>query len=104
MAEGRRRVKERFGIELEPEVQALGPVEFPADWSRRDDRRASGRGPAPGEADRGARLAALALLGGAWVWLRDSSLVAVKRVTRDRRVGSGRRPDPLGARRWRRGT
>ena len=35
MAEGRRRVKERFGIELEPEVQALGPVEFPADWSRR---------------------------------------------------------------------
>jgi UDP-N-acetylenolpyruvoylglucosamine reductase len=35
MAEGRRRVKERFGIELEPEVQSLGPVEFPADWSRR---------------------------------------------------------------------
>jgi UDP-N-acetylenolpyruvoylglucosamine reductase len=34
MAEGRRRVKERFGIELEPEVQALGPVEFPAEWSR----------------------------------------------------------------------
>lgn len=34
MAEGRRRVKERFGVELEPEVQALGPVEFPADWGR----------------------------------------------------------------------
>ena len=34
MAEGRRRVKERFGIELEPEVQALGPVAFPADWNR----------------------------------------------------------------------
>jgi len=32
MAEGRRRVKERFGIELEPEVQALGPVAFPSDW------------------------------------------------------------------------
>ncbi len=32
MAEGRRRVKERFGIELEPEVQSLGPVQFPADW------------------------------------------------------------------------
>lgn len=32
MAEGRRRVRERFGVELEPEVQALGPVEFPADW------------------------------------------------------------------------
>ena len=35
MAEGRRRVKEQFGVELEPEVQALGRVEFPADWSRR---------------------------------------------------------------------
>src|ERR1700759_136868 len=34
MAEGRRRVKERFGVELEPEVQALGPVSFPADWTR----------------------------------------------------------------------
>ncbi|MEO6857300.1 MAG: UDP-N-acetylmuramate dehydrogenase [Solirubrobacteraceae bacterium] len=34
MAEGRRRVKERFGLELEPEVQALGPVAFPEDWSR----------------------------------------------------------------------
>jgi UDP-N-acetylenolpyruvoylglucosamine reductase len=34
MAEGRRRVKERFGIELEPEVQALGPVSLPSDWAR----------------------------------------------------------------------
>jgi UDP-N-acetylenolpyruvoylglucosamine reductase len=34
MAEGRRRVKERFGVELEPEVQALGPVAFPSDWQR----------------------------------------------------------------------
>jgi UDP-N-acetylenolpyruvoylglucosamine reductase len=32
MAEGRRRVKERFGVELEPEVQALGPVDLPSDW------------------------------------------------------------------------
>ena len=32
MAEGRRRVKQRFGIELEPEVQSLGPVPIPADW------------------------------------------------------------------------
>jgi UDP-N-acetylmuramate dehydrogenase len=32
MAEGRRRVLERFGIGLEAEVQALGPVELPADW------------------------------------------------------------------------
>jgi UDP-N-acetylenolpyruvoylglucosamine reductase len=31
MAEGRRRVRERFGIELEPEVQVLGEVEFPQD-------------------------------------------------------------------------
>jgi UDP-N-acetylmuramate dehydrogenase len=30
IAEGRRRVRERFGIDLEPEVQALGPVEWPA--------------------------------------------------------------------------
>ena len=34
MAEGRRRVKDRFGIELEPEVQALGTVALPRDWSR----------------------------------------------------------------------
>jgi UDP-N-acetylenolpyruvoylglucosamine reductase len=35
MAEGRRRVKERFGVELEPEVQALGPVKFPNGWGGR---------------------------------------------------------------------
>jgi UDP-N-acetylmuramate dehydrogenase len=34
MAAGRERVKQQFGIELEPEVQALGPVEFPSDWRR----------------------------------------------------------------------
>jgi UDP-N-acetylmuramate dehydrogenase len=34
MAEGRRRVLERFDIELEPEVQTLGPVSFPPDWAR----------------------------------------------------------------------
>jgi UDP-N-acetylenolpyruvoylglucosamine reductase len=33
MAEGRRRVHERFGIELEPEVQILGEVEWPAGWN-----------------------------------------------------------------------
>jgi UDP-N-acetylenolpyruvoylglucosamine reductase len=33
MAEGRRRVHERFGVELEPEVQILGEVEWPAGWS-----------------------------------------------------------------------
>ncbi len=32
MAEGRRRVKERFGIELEPEVQGLGEIRWPAGW------------------------------------------------------------------------
>ena len=31
MATGRRRVRERFGIELEAEVQVLGEVEWPAD-------------------------------------------------------------------------
>ncbi|HEX3801640.1 MAG TPA: UDP-N-acetylmuramate dehydrogenase [Solirubrobacteraceae bacterium] len=34
MAAGRARVKQEFGIELEPEVQALGPLEFPTDWAR----------------------------------------------------------------------
>ena len=34
MAEGRRRVREKFGVALEPEVQVLGPVELPAEWSR----------------------------------------------------------------------
>ncbi|HEV3128173.1 MAG TPA: UDP-N-acetylmuramate dehydrogenase [Solirubrobacteraceae bacterium] len=33
IAEGRRRVKERFGVELEPEVQVLGTVELPGDRS-----------------------------------------------------------------------
>ena len=32
MAEGRRRVHERFGIALEPEVQVLGSVAWPDDW------------------------------------------------------------------------
>jgi UDP-N-acetylenolpyruvoylglucosamine reductase len=32
MAEGRRRVHERFGIVLEPEVQTLGDVRWPAAW------------------------------------------------------------------------
>jgi UDP-N-acetylenolpyruvoylglucosamine reductase len=34
MAEGRRRVKEEFGVALEPEVQVLGPVDLPVDWMR----------------------------------------------------------------------
>jgi UDP-N-acetylenolpyruvoylglucosamine reductase len=34
MTEGRRRVKERFGVELEAEVQALGRLELPSDWQR----------------------------------------------------------------------
>jgi UDP-N-acetylenolpyruvoylglucosamine reductase len=32
MAEGRRRVHESFGIELEPEVQLLGEARWPAGW------------------------------------------------------------------------
>ncbi len=32
MAEGRRRVYERFGVELEPEVQILGDVAWPQGW------------------------------------------------------------------------
>ena len=33
MAEGRRRVHERFGVVLEPEVQILGEVEWPVGWN-----------------------------------------------------------------------
>jgi UDP-N-acetylenolpyruvoylglucosamine reductase len=32
MAAGRRRVHERFGVELEPEVQVLGEISWPSDW------------------------------------------------------------------------
>jgi UDP-N-acetylmuramate dehydrogenase len=32
MAAARRRVHERFGVELEPEVQVLGEAEWPQDW------------------------------------------------------------------------
>jgi UDP-N-acetylenolpyruvoylglucosamine reductase len=32
MAAGRRRVHERFGVALEPEVQVLGEVSWPAEW------------------------------------------------------------------------
>ncbi len=32
MAAGRRRVHERFGVELEPEVQVLGEVHWPSGW------------------------------------------------------------------------
>jgi UDP-N-acetylenolpyruvoylglucosamine reductase len=32
MAEGRRRVHERFGVVLDPEVQILGEIEWPAGW------------------------------------------------------------------------
>ena len=32
MAEGKRRVRERFGVELEPEVQFLGEVDASALW------------------------------------------------------------------------
>jgi UDP-N-acetylenolpyruvoylglucosamine reductase len=34
MARGRERVKERFGVELEPEVQLLGEVRWPGGWKR----------------------------------------------------------------------
>jgi UDP-N-acetylmuramate dehydrogenase len=34
MSEGRRRVRESFGVVLEPEVQTLGEVSWPDGWSR----------------------------------------------------------------------
>jgi len=36
MAEAKRRIRVEFGIELEPEVQVLGEVEWPADWDGQD--------------------------------------------------------------------
>jgi UDP-N-acetylenolpyruvoylglucosamine reductase len=33
MTEARRRVKAEFGSSLEPEVQTLGAIDWPADWS-----------------------------------------------------------------------
>jgi UDP-N-acetylenolpyruvoylglucosamine reductase len=36
MAEGRRRVREQFGVTLEPEVQVLGNVEWPPGWNGTD--------------------------------------------------------------------
>ena len=38
MAEGRRRVHERFGVVLEPEVQVLGEVEWPDGWDLEPER------------------------------------------------------------------
>ena len=35
MAQGRAAVKQQLGVELEPEVQTLGPVQWPQDWPRR---------------------------------------------------------------------
>lgn len=36
LAEGRRRVHDRFGVVLEPEVQVLGEVDWPAGWQLED--------------------------------------------------------------------
>ena len=40
MAEGRRRVHERYGVVLEPEVQILGEVELPHGWDPGEERAA----------------------------------------------------------------
>ncbi|HTU15173.1 MAG TPA: UDP-N-acetylmuramate dehydrogenase [Solirubrobacterales bacterium] len=36
MAAAKRRIREEFGIELEPEVQVLGDIEWPEDWDSSD--------------------------------------------------------------------
>jgi UDP-N-acetylenolpyruvoylglucosamine reductase len=43
MAEGKRRVRERFGIELEAEVQFLGEVDASALWPERGEAPVAGR-------------------------------------------------------------
>ena len=100
MAEGRRRVRERFGVELEPEVQLLGDVDASAAVAREPSRvsglRGDARSPPPARlralppaVARGYARRLLALvrasascsLAGYRLWLRDSSLVAVEHVT-----------------------
>ena len=87
IAEGRRRVRERFGVELEPEVQLLGDVELPVGRSvTRSDvgagvlasaRRLPSRCASRRASSRSC-CAAVGWLG--WSWLRDSSLVQVEHV------------------------
>ena len=45
MAEGRRRVGERFGVQLEAEVQTLGAVELPIRLGTADERSLAGSAP-----------------------------------------------------------
>jgi UDP-N-acetylenolpyruvoylglucosamine reductase len=51
MAEGRRRVRERFGVTLEPEVQFLGEVDASALWAEGRGPGAAGPGPAASDPD-----------------------------------------------------
>ena len=80
MAAARQVVHERFGVVLEPEVQVLGEVEWPADW------QLDGVSPSRRLRDRwrrrvaGRRRRAIALVAGYFLWFRDSSLVAVDEV------------------------
>ena len=101
MAEGRRRVRERFGVELEPEVQFLGAVDADGALVGVSARGAvAGRVPARrGSSRAGAvRLALLAVLvarhaliaAGYTFWLRNSSLVQVENVTVAGRDRQGR--------------
>ena len=97
MAEGRRRVHERFGVELEPEVQVLGEVRWPDGLGA----RLMGARPLSGislpempswPVLRRRLLMALAIIvviGAAYMfWFRNSSFVQVERVEV---VGAARR-------------
>ena len=94
MAEGRARVKQRFDVLLEPEVQVLGPGRVARRLGGRVSAlahaiarvRPAGEAPLPSAA----RVAApgapsppsrrSSLPSGYWFWLRDSGLVAVNKV------------------------
>ncbi len=96
MAEGRRRVHERFGVTLEPEVQVLGEVALAAGVGAGMSgatvalpRRARGRIRVLRRRLIVAALAAALLLALYMLWFRDSSLVAVKTVKVD---GTGKGP------------
>ena len=87
IAEGRRRVRERFGVELEPEVQLLGDIAFPSEAQAVTPGRAS--------CSRGASsLGAVALIARGAASLGWLSVVA-RLVARARRAREDHRPhDP----------
>ena len=115
MAEGRRRVRERFGVELEPEVQLLGEVDALGALGRATRERAARRRGRGGAARAAAGLAvpaaAAARAAAARAALADRArgrlpcvlaagyqLLVARLLARGGRAGAGHRPDHQGRR------